>query len=76
MIFVGITTIIGTIALMGSAFGVVFTSIAMGGFQFGIGLFLFGAAIVGVHYANVLVKFIFKHRPRWNSNVRKGLAGE
>ena len=76
ILIAAIAFLIATIAVMGSAFGVVFTSVAMGGFQFGIGLFLFGAAIVAVHYANVLVKFIFKHRPRWNSNVRKGLAGE
>ena len=61
---------------MGSAFGVAFTSISIGGFQFGAGLFLFGASIIGVHFASVLVRYIFRQKNVWTKNIRKGLAGE
>ena len=67
---------IGTIALMVTSSVIITTSVAVAGFQFGIGLFLFGAAIVAVHYARVLVRFIFREKKVWTSNIRKGLAGE
>ena len=83
MAIVSITILIGTILLMvesivGMAISATIlpTSIAMAGFCFGAGLFVFGFSIVAIHYAKVLVKFIFKSRPKWNKQVRKGLAGE
>lgn len=76
ILVIAITFLIATICIMGSAFGIVFTSISIGGFQFGLGLFLFGAAIVGVHFASVLVRYIFRQKNVWSKNIRKGLAGE
>lgn len=71
-----ITFLISTIVIMASSATTLTISTSMAMFIFGIGLFLFGISIIGVHYSKVLVKFIFHHRPRWNKNVRKGLAGE
>ena len=73
---VAISFLVASVALMVSSSIVLTTSVPIAGFQFGIGLFLFGAALVGVHYARVLVKFIFRRKNTWTSNVRKGLAGE
>ncbi len=75
-LIVAISFMITTIAIMVSSATVVAVSVSMASFYFGIGLFLFGMAIVGIHYAKVLVKFVFHNRPRWTQNVRKGLAGE
>lgn len=76
LLIASIAFLIETIVIMaGSATMItVSTNIAM--FIFGVGLFLFGMAIIAIHFSKVLVKFIFKHRPRWNKNVRKGLVGE
>ncbi len=77
-LIVAICFMIGTIALIFSS-GLIlakFESLALSGFQFGIGLFLFGVALVAVHYAKVLVKFIFRGKRVWSKNIRKGLGGE
>ena len=76
LLVASIAFLVETIVIMaGSATMItVSTNIAM--FIFGVGLFLFGMAIIAIHFSKVLVKFIFKHRPRWNKNVRKGLVGE
>lgn len=76
VLIVAISLMVGSIVAMISSIAIVATSVAMASFYFGIGLFAFGATLIGVYYAKVLVSFIFKHRPRWSSNVRKGLAGE
>ena len=73
---VAISFMIGTVALMVVSSVIIPTSVAIAGIQFGAGLFLFGAAIVAVHYARVLVRFIFREKKVWTSNIRKGLAGE
>jgi len=77
-LIVAICFMIGTIALIFSS-GIIlakFESLALSGFQFGIGLFLFGVALVAVHYAKVLVRFIFRGKRVWSKNIRKGLGGE
>ena len=76
VLIVAISFMIGTIAVMASSALIAVTSVSMASFQFGIGLFLFGMGIIGLHYAKVLVKFIFHQRPNWTKNVRKGLTGE
>ena len=75
-LIVSIAFLIGTIGIMITSSVVITQSVAIAGFQFGIGLFLFGAAIVAVHYAKVFVKFIFTGKREWSKSVRKGLAGE
>ena len=77
-LIVAISFMIGTIGLMLTS-GIIlakFESIALSGFQFGMGLFLFGAALVAVHYARVLVTFIFRGKRVWSKNIRRGLGGE
>lgn len=75
-LIVAIALLIESIVQMVLSATIIATSISMAGVVFGTGLFIFGFSIVAVHFARVLVKFIFTHRPRWNNNVRKGLAGE
>ena len=78
VLIVSICFMVGTVALMLTS-GLIlaqFESLALSGFQFGIGLFLFGVALVAVHYAKVLVKFIFRGKRVWSKNIRKGLGGE
>lgn len=75
---VSICFMVGTVGLMLSS-GLIlaqFESLALSGFQFGLGLFLFGAALVAVYYSRVLVKFIFREKRVWTTNIRKGLGGE
>ena len=73
---VAVSFLVGTIAVMISSATIATVSVSMASFHFGVGLCLFGVAIIGVHYAKVLIKFIFHHRPHWTKNIRKGLAGE
>lgn len=75
---ISICFMIGTVAMMFTS-GLIlaqFESLALSGFQFGLGLFLFGAALIAVHYSKVLVRFIFKGKSVWTKNIRKGLGGE
>ena len=77
-LIISICFMIGTVALMLTS-GLIliqFESLALSGFQFGIGLFLFGAALVAVHYSRVLVRFIIRGKSEWTKNIRKGLGGE
>jgi len=76
VLIVAIASMVGSIAGMIASATIIATSTSIASFYFGIGLFVFGITIIGVHYAGVLVKFVFKNRPRWTNNVRKGLEGE
>ena len=75
-LIVAISFLVGTVAIMITASVLITESLALSGFQFGIGLFLFGAAIIAVHYARVLVSFIFREKKVWSRNIKKGLGGE
>ena len=76
VLIVAIAAMVASIGAMIASITIVATSTSMASFYFGIGLFAFGATLVGVYYAKTLVGFIFHHRPRWKQNVRKGLVGE
>lgn len=75
-LIVAIGFLVGTVGIMITASVVITESLALSGFQFGIGLFLFGAALIAVHYSRVLVSFIFREKRVWSKNIRKGLGGE
>ncbi len=49
---------------------------SFGLFIVGSGLFVLGAALAGIYYANILRKFVFGKRSEWTSGVRNSLAGE
>ncbi len=42
----------------------------------GVGLFILGASLAGIYYANFLRKFMFSNRISWNNKIRSQLAGE
>ena len=53
------------------------TAVKSFGFLFlGIGLFILGASLAGIYYANFLRKYMFSNRLEWNKKIRDNLAGE
>ena len=76
VLIASIALLVASVGLMISSAIIISTSVALAGLQFGVGMFIFGAALVAIHFARVLVKFVFKGKNNWTNNVRKGLAGE
>lgn len=50
-------------------------SIAGGLFIIGAGIFVIGFAVVAIHFSNVLRRFIFSNRDKWNDDIKKKAMG-
>ncbi len=50
-------------------------SIAGGLFIIGGGIFVIGFAVVAIHFSNVLRRFIFSNRDKWNDDIKKKAMG-
>ena len=71
-----VAALIGGIALIGVGVATAVEAIAVGLFFVGAGIFVIGFSITAIHYSNVLRRYVFSNREKWNADVKKKAMGE